>query len=172
MDKKPKVPSKKTNKKDELAEIKGLMLRIQADFDNYRKRTQKEKEEYGSYLNTDLILRIIPVMDNFQLALKHLPKELEGDNWVQGIFHIERQLEQILADEGVQKVAALGQSFNHQEHEAIEEVESEAPPETVVEEVLAGYKLKDKVIRPAKVKVSKGNIKASMTNDEKLDNKK
>ena len=160
----------KPKKADELAEIKGLMLRVQADFDNYRKRTQKEKEEFGAYLNTDLILRIIPVMDNFQLALKHLPKELEGSAWVQGIFHIERQLEQILADEGVQKINPVGQSFDPHSAEAVEEVPSELPVHTVTEEVMSGYRLKDKVIRPAKVKVSRGKSKAQITNDKKLTN--
>jgi molecular chaperone GrpE len=143
-------------KSEELAELKGLLLRTQADFDNYRKRTQKEKEEFGTYLNTDLILRIIPVMDNFQLALKHLPKELEGNGWVSGIFHIERQLEQILSDEGVQKIATTGLLFDPHSHEALEEVESDLPEHTITEELLAGYRLKDRVIRPAKVKVSRG----------------
>jgi molecular chaperone GrpE len=160
--KKSKLNMKKIHlpmKGDELTELKNQMLRVQADFDNYRKRTQKEKEEFGSYLNTDLILRIIPVMDNFQLALKHLPKELEGNNWAAGIFHIERQLEQILGDEGVQKIQSVGQVFDPHQHEAIEEVPSELPEHTIVEEVLAGYRLKDRVVRPSKVKVSAGNNK-------------
>lgn len=155
-----KIKKTKAQKKvDELTEIKGLLLRVQADFDNYRKRTQKEKEEFGAYLNTDLILRIIPVMDNFQLALKHLPRELEGNSWANGIFHIERQLEQILTDEGVQKITTVGQKFDPHLHEAIEEVPSELPQHTITEEVLAGYKIKERVIRPAKVKVSNGLIK-------------
>lgn len=150
----PLVGSKKL-KIDEVSELKDQLLRVQADFDNYRKRTQKEREEFGQYLNTDLILRLIPTLDNFQLALKHLPKELENDNWVQGIWHIEKQLEQTLADEGVQKIPTQGQNFDHNLHEAIEEVESDLPEGQITEEILSGYKLKDKVIRHAKVRVSK-----------------
>jgi molecular chaperone GrpE len=156
INKKLKIKKTKMPKVDDVAELKGQMIRIQADFDNYRKRTQKEKEEFGSYLNADLILRIIPVMDNFQLALKHLPPELVGNNWAAGIFHIERQLEQILGDEGVQKIQSIGQPFDPHQHEAIEEISSELPKHTVAEEVLAGYRLKDRVVRPAKVRVSAG----------------
>jgi molecular chaperone GrpE len=156
---------KKITAEDYLA-LENALIRLQADFENYRRRTQKEKEEFGTYLNTDLILRMIPVMDNFQLALRHLPKEFEGNAWAQGIFHIERQLEQILADEGVQRIPTIGQKFDPHLHEAIEEVTSESPPHTIVEEMSNGYKLKDRVIRPAKVKVSKGNGKIQTENNK------
>jgi molecular chaperone GrpE len=143
--------------KDELSEMKGALLRVQADFDNYRKRTQKEKEEFGQFLNTDLIARIIPTLDNFKLALKHLPKELEGNEWVKGIWHIERHLEQTLQEEGVTEIISEGMPFDPELHEAIEEVTSGTPPGTITEEILKGYKLNNKVIRHAKVKVSKGD---------------
>jgi molecular chaperone GrpE len=149
-----KEKSKKVNK-DELTEIKTLLLRVQADFDNYRKRTQKEKEDYGIYLNTDLVLRILPVLDNFKLAMKHQPKEIGGDDWAQGIWQIEKQLEQVMTDEGLKEIPALGQKFNHHFHEAIEEVESKKPPGEITEVIMNGYMLGDKVIRHAKVKVSK-----------------
>lgn len=147
--------TKKTNP-SELSDVKNQLLRVQADFDNYRKRTQKEKEEFGQYLNTDLLMRIIPTLDNFKLALKHLPKELEDNSWVQGIWHIEKQLEQTLAEEGVEEILAQGQKFDHNLHEAIEEVQSELPQGEITEEIVKGYKLNNKVIRHAKVKVSKG----------------
>jgi molecular chaperone GrpE len=150
-----KKTKEKEIKKDELTEMKGLLLRVQADFENYRKRTQAEKEAYGKFLNTDLVLRVLPVLDNFKLALKHQPKEIEGNPWTQGVWQIERQLEQILLEEGVSEIPAEGQKFNHHLHEAIEEVESEKPPGTVAEVVNAGYMMGDKVIRHAKVKVVK-----------------
>lgn len=152
--KKMKVQSKK-QKMNEIEEIKTLLLRVQADFDNYRKRTQAEKEDFAKYVNTDLVLRVLPVMDNFKLALKHQPKDLVGHDWAQGIWHIERQLEQIMAEEGLTEIPALGQKFNPHLHEAIEEVISKRPPGEIVEVVIAGYRLGDKVIRHAKVKVSK-----------------
>jgi molecular chaperone GrpE len=149
-----------TNKKkdekleQEINELTGLLKRVQADFENFRKRTQKEKEDFGKYLNMDLVLRILPVMDNFKLALKHLPKELESDEWVHGVWHIEKQLEQILTDEGVTEVKAEGAKFDPAIHEAIQEVESDLPEESIVEVVAPGYLMGEKLIRPAKVKVS------------------
>jgi len=154
---KSKNQSKKT--KDELKEIRSLLLRVQADFDNYRKRTQKEKEEFARYVNTDFILRILPVLDNFKLALMHQPKEIKENSWAEGIWHIERQLEQILTDEDLHEIPTIGQKFDPNLHEAIEEIASEKPPGVIVEELFKGYKLGDKVIRHARVKVSKGNIK-------------
>lgn len=145
----------KKKKVDEIEEIKLLLLRVQADFDNYRKRTQAEKEDFAKYVNTDLVLRVLPVLDNFKLALKHQPKDLAGDGWVQGIWHIERQLEQIMTDEGLAEIPALGQKFDPHLHEAIEEVYSPKPPGEITEVIMAGYRLGDKVIRHSKVKVSK-----------------
>lgn len=155
MENKAKIKRQKS-KGNELEEIKGLLLRVQADFENYKKRTQKEKEEFGQYLNSDLIMRIIPTLDHFKLALKHLPKELEDNEWVKGIWQIEKQLEQTLSEEGVTEIPSVGAKFDPNLHDAIEEIKSKSPPGQIAEEILKGYKLKDKVIRHAKVKVSKG----------------
>lgn len=160
MDKKEKkqsVNKQETNLQQEIEELTSLLKRVQADFDNFRKRTQKEKEDFGKYLNMDLILRILPVMDNFKLALRHLPKDLESNEWVHGIWHIEKQLEQILNDEGVTEIETTGKKFDPSFHEALEEVASEEPPETIIETITNGYMMGDKLIRPAKVKISKGD---------------
>lgn len=151
------MTAKRKQKSEKLSakELEDICKRIQADFENYRKRSQKEKEEFGRYANEDLVLRILPVKDNLSLATEHLPKKMRDDNWVRGVLQIEKQLEQILAQEGVEKIESLGRHFDPHLHEAVEEVESERPPGEIVEEVLAGYQLSDKVIRPAKVKVSK-----------------
>jgi molecular chaperone GrpE len=162
-----KKAEKKDPKKNELVETKNLLLRVQADFENYKKRTQRERESFGDYLNSDLILRIIPTLDNFRLALKHLPKELEGNEWVKGIWHIEKQLEQTLSEEGIREIESTGQDFNPNLHEAIEEVESDMPPGQITEEILKGYMLKEKILRHSKVRVSKGNNK---NNINKADN--
>lgn len=152
--KKPQINTEK-QKKDEKTELRTLLQRVQADFDNYRKRTQKEKEDYGKYLNTDLVLRLLPILDNFKLALKHQPKEVAGSSWAEGIGHIESQLEKLLLEEGVSEIPTESQKFNYHLHEAIEEVESEKPPGTIAETVTPGYMMGDKVIRHAKVKVVK-----------------
>lgn len=159
-----KPKRKQTNQKDELAEIRAILQRVQADFENYRKRAQKEKEEFGRYANMDLVMRILPILDNFKLALKHKPKEFQDNGWLEGIGHIERQFEQILADEGVEKIPAIGQKFNPHFHEAVEEVISKKPPGEIVEEALAGYILGERVIRHSKVKVSSGMQKSKIKN--------
>lgn len=150
----PKKPKTK-EKNPEIQELEHLVKRLQADFENYRKRVQKDKEEFSQFANTDLIFRILPTLDHFQFALKHLPKELAENEWIKGVWHIERQLEQTLADEGLVKIGTVGQKFNHQLHEAIEEVKSNKPPGTIIEEIQGGYSLRDKVLRHAKVKVAK-----------------
>jgi molecular chaperone GrpE len=141
-------------KKMSYAELEHYTKRIQADFENLKKRSTNERIEYSRYANTDLILQILPVLDNFRLAVKHLPRELEENAWVAGVRHIEAQLKQILQGEGVVEIESIGEQFDPNLHEAIEEIESEKPPGEIVEEIQRGYSLNDKVIRHSKVKVS------------------
>lgn len=139
-----------------IAELTVSWQRAQADFANLRRQTEIDQQKMSRRVKSDLILDILPVLDNFQLAAKHIPKELEGDNWVNGIKQIEKQFEMILASAGLEKIPAVGEQFDHHIHEAIESVPSEAPEDEIVEEVLSGYRLGDTVIRPAKVRVSNG----------------
>ncbi|MFB0846756.1 nucleotide exchange factor GrpE [Paenibacillus oleatilyticus] len=130
-------------------------LRAQADFDNFRRRTQKEKEEFAKYASFKLIEQLLPVVDNFDRALAASKGSSDYEALAKGIDMIFRQLEQVLTSEGLQKMEAVGQPFNPEHHQAIMQVESDEYEEgIVVEEVQAGYLLKDKVIRPAMVKVS------------------
>jgi len=147
---------KKKKSESELVELQHLAKRIQADFDNYRNRVQKEKEEFSQFATNDLVIRLLPTLDHFKLALKHLPKELAENDWVKGIWHIERQLEQTLADEGLSEIETVDQKFDHELHEAVGEVKSAKPPGTIVEEVQKGYKLGNRILRPAKVKIAEG----------------
>lgn len=146
----------KNKKSKEIIELENLLKRVQADFENYRKRTQKEKEEFAKYANTDLILKILPLLDNLNLAIKHIPAEISQNEWVSGIRHIKTQLEQIIASEGVQPIHSLGEPYDPHLHEVIEEVPSSKKRGIIVEEVLKGYKLNEKIIRHPKVKVSSG----------------
>jgi molecular chaperone GrpE len=155
----PKAEVQKSKEMEELEEMKNLLQRLQADFENYRKRSQKEKEDFGRYLNADLLMRVLPVLDNFELAFKHQPVELETNEWVHGIWHIQKQLEQVLADEGATEIPALGQRFDPSLHDALEEVSSEKPEGEIVEVVLKGYQIGDKILRHVRVKVSVGNNK-------------
>lgn len=152
-------------KKDDTKKIKELETKIseltvgwqrtQADFVNFKKQTADERIKLIRSAGVDIVDQLLPVLDHFQLAAKHLPKDLGGNSWAQGIKQIEKQFENILFENGLERIDSLGKEFNPELHEAVEEVESEKPSGIIVEEILSGYKYSDLVLRPAKVKVSK-----------------
>ena len=138
-----------------IAELTSGWQRTQADFLNFKKQASDERLKLISSAGADIALQLLPVLDHFQLAAKHLPKELETDNWAQGIKQIEKQFENILAENGLERIKSIGEEFNPQMHEAVEEIESDKSAGTVIEEILSGYKFAGEVLRPAKVKVAK-----------------
>lgn len=130
-------------------------LRTQADFDNFRKRTQKEKEDFAKYASSKLITELLPIIDNFERAISAAGDIADNDSFAKGVGMIFRQLEGVLKAEGLEPMEAVGQPFNPEFHQAIMQVESDEHEEgIVVEEVQKGYMLKDRVLRPAMVKVS------------------
>lgn len=130
-------------------------LRAQADFDNFRRRTMKEKEELAQYASMKLVGQLVPIIDNFERAIAAASSGSDYDSLAKGVDMILRQLSQTLEAEGLKAIEAVGQPFNPEFHQAIMQVESEEHEEgIVVEEVQKGYMLKDKVLRPAMVKVS------------------
>lgn len=130
-------------------------LRAQADFDNFRRRTRQEKEEFAKYASMKVVEQLLPVVDNFDRALAASKDTKDFDSLLKGVEMIFRQLDQVLANEGLKAMDAVGQPFNPEFHQAIMQVESDEHEEgIVVEEVQKGYMLKDKVLRPAMVKVS------------------
>jgi molecular chaperone GrpE len=130
-------------------------LRVQADFDNFRRRTQKEKEELALYASFKLVGQLLPVLDNFERAMQSGGESFETNSFTKGIDMIYRQFSQVLESEGVRKMEAVGEPFDPELHQAIMQVESEEHETGIVVEVVQnGYWLKDKVIRPAMVKVS------------------
>lgn len=136
-------------------ELQQRLLRAQADFDNFRRRTVKEKEELAQYASSKLVTELLPVLDNFERALAAAQTGNEEQSFVKGVDMIFRQLTQVLEQEGVKAMNAVGEPFNPEFHQAIMQVESEEHEEgIVVEEVQKGYMLKDRVLRPAMVKVS------------------
>lgn len=155
-------PIKKENKvveKDlqtEFEELKSLLQRTQADFVNYRRRNEEDKAAFVRLATADLIQQLLPVMDNFALAAKHVPAELVDNPWAQGIQAVEKQLEQILLTNGLGRVEALGKPFDPNLHEAVGEAHEEGKPDgLVISEEAPGYVLGEKLIRPAKVIVNK-----------------
>ncbi|WP_028549200.1 nucleotide exchange factor GrpE [Paenibacillus sp. UNC451MF] len=130
-------------------------LRAQADFDNFRRRTRQEKEEFAKYASLKVVEQLLPVVDNFERALAASKDSKDYDSLLKGVDMIFRQLDQVLGNEGLKAMDAVGQPFNPEFHQAIMQVESDEHEEgIVVEEVQKGYMLKDKVLRPAMVKVS------------------
>lgn len=130
-------------------------LRVQADFDNFRRRTLKEKEELGQYASMKLIGQLLPVVDNFERAVAAASSYGDFESLAKGVDMIFRQLEQTLEQEGLKAMNVVGEPFNPEFHQAIMQVESDEHEEgIVVEEVQKGYILKDKILRPAMVKVS------------------
>lgn len=131
------------------------LARMQAEFDNARKRAAREQQEYRDYALTDTIKAFIPVLDSFDRALKSSPEKSE---FHVGLELIHKQLQDALAKIGVQPISAKGQQFDPRFHEAIEMVDTEdVPDHEVLEELQSGYKLKDRLIRPAMVKVARNS---------------
>ncbi len=137
-------------------EYRDLAQRTQADFINYKRRLEQEREEKRKFAALDLIAKLLPILDDLQMAFQAVPSEDRDSNWVNGITLIERKLMTILNGEGLSRIEAEGEDFNPWEHEALayeEEVDhDEGKVKAVVRE---GYKLHDRVLRPAHVVVTK-----------------
>ena len=135
----------------DLGELKETLQRLQAEFANYKNRTQEQMHKFATFANADLIKKILPVLDNFNLALK---SKTQDDDFTKGVEMINSQLHKVLEEEGVVFIPASGK-FDPKMHEAVDSVESDKEENTILEEVQKGYMLNDKVLRPAKVKISK-----------------
>lgn len=130
-------------------------MRVQADYDNFRRRSRLEKEDFAKYASMKLIEQLLPIVDNFERALAASQQAKDFDALVKGIEMTAKQLDQVLESEGLKSIESVNQPFNPDFHQAIMQVESEEHEEgVIVEEIQKGYTLKDKVIRPAMVKVS------------------
>ena len=139
----------------ELEDLNQKFLRVAADFENYKRRTNLEREDLLQYSNAKLVGELLPVIDNFELGLKNASDSPEVQNFLKGVEMIYAQLMAILEKEGLQKIAALGEAFDPNKHEAIMQVPDDSvDDDTVVEELRAGYQFKEKILRPAMVKVS------------------
>ncbi len=157
-------------KTKELEEIKDRWLRVCAEFDNYRKRMQKEIREIKELATEALVKDILPVLDNFERALQHAPDP--EDPFVEGVRMIFNQLKEILKNRGLVSIEASGQIFNPNEHEALAQIESALPQGTVVQVYERGYKMGNRLLRPAKVIVSKGQLEPVSESENNKNNNK
>lgn len=134
--------------------------RCQADFENYKKRQAESQKDLIRYSTQNIVLQILPVIDNFHISTDHIPEDQKNNPWVVGIMHIQKQLEQVLMDNGVTEIdVKIGDEFDPNLHEAIannQEEESEDKKEgknKIKKIVLKGYKIGEKVVRAARVVV-------------------
>lgn len=132
------------------------LLRLHAEFENFKKRSDKDKQQFLKFANEGLIYELIDILDNFERAFASANNMADFKSLHQGVEMILKQMHQVLEKNGVKKIECLGKPFNPLEQEAIAHVETDKYPEnTVVEEVQKGYLIEDRLIRPAVVKVAK-----------------
>jgi len=131
-------------------------LRVAAEFENYKKRMEKEKSDLIKYANEGLMKELLGVIDNLQRALEQAEQNAQAESLVEGIRMILKQMEDTLGKHGVFEIQALGKAFNPNLHEAMmHEAANEHAENTVIDEFQKGYVLKDRLLRPSLVKVSK-----------------
>lgn len=130
--------------------------RERAAFLNYKKEEAERVGEFVKFANQELISKILPILDNIYIAEKKLPKDLKNNQWVEGILKIKSQILDFLKNQGIEEIKCLGEKFDPNFQEAIEEVKkSDSESGIIIEEIKKGYLLHGKVIRPAKVKIAK-----------------
>ncbi|HET7060250.1 MAG TPA: nucleotide exchange factor GrpE [Candidatus Saccharimonadales bacterium] len=149
---KPKSGKPATNN-DQIEELTDALKRERADALNLRRRHEEEIARLRSAAKANVIHDLLPVIDNFERALKHVPANLKDDDYIKGVQGVVKQFEKTLADMGVERIKTVGQPFDPHLHEAVGMEEGDGEHEIVSEELQAGYKLGDEVIRHAMVKV-------------------
>jgi molecular chaperone GrpE len=137
-----------------VAEARDRYLRLAADFENYRKRSRQEQLDTIQHASAELIGRLLPALDDLRSALDHKPAGVDPA-WARGIELAVRKLEEAMASHGVEPIESVGSAFNPKYHEAIGHEESDQPEDVVVSELRRGYRIRDRVLRPSLVKVSR-----------------
>jgi molecular chaperone GrpE len=141
----------------DLDRFRDLALRSQADFENYKKRSAREKDDAIKYANSSLLERLLPIVDNFELGLAAAREEGEDSPVFSGMSLVFKQLTDFLADNGLQPIDAVEKKFDPNLHEAIAHEPSESvAEEAVIRQTRRGYRYKDRLLRPASVVVSSG----------------
>jgi molecular chaperone GrpE len=143
----------------DLDRFRDLALRSQADFENYKKRAAREKEDAVKYANSSLLQRLVSILDNFELGLAAAKTESEHSPIYSGMVLVQKQLNDLLEENGLQAIEAEGKKFDPNLHEAIAHEPSESAEETVIRQARRGYRFKDRLLRPARVVVSRGPAK-------------
>ncbi|HSW85340.1 MAG TPA: nucleotide exchange factor GrpE [Candidatus Saccharimonadales bacterium] len=152
---KPKIQTDTVayDNQQQIQELTEALQRERADAVNLRRRHQEDISNLTNRTKASVVHDLLPVIDNFDRALKHLPKELEGNDYIKGVQAIVKQFEETLSNIGVKKIKTVGEHFDPHLHEAVSMEEGDGQHEIISEELQAGYKIGDDVIRHAMVKV-------------------
>lgn len=148
---------KQSELEQQVDELTNDLQRIRADFENYRKRVEQEKDMARASGKVGAIMKLLPVIDNIERAISHMPDELKENTWALGVSKLVKNLEKSLADMGVTRIQAeKGTHFNPDIHEAIQfDEDATGDHEVIAEELQAGYMLGSDVMRPSMVKVTR-----------------
>jgi len=138
----------------QIAELTEALLRERADAMNVRRRAEEDRIKLGGFYKSLIVKELLPVIDNFERALKNVPKELADNDYIKGVQGVVKQFEDTMVKIGVERIQTVGEHFNPELHEAISMEEGEGDTEVVTEELQAGYKVGDEIIRHAMVKVT------------------
>src|SRR5688572_27861294 len=149
--------SKNPEPTPEIIELTADLQRLRADFENYRKRVEQEKQQAQHTATAATVMRLLPVIDTIERAIGHVPQELAENKWAPGVVGLGKNLDKSLADLGLARIAATpGTPFNPNLHEAVMmDDEAQGEHEVVAEELRAGYTMHGAVIRPSMVKVTR-----------------
>jgi molecular chaperone GrpE len=144
----------------DLDRFRDLAMRTQADFENYKKRSAREKDDAIKYANKSLLEKLVSIVDHFELGLEAAREEGESSPVFSGMNLVLKQLQDFLADNGLQAIEAVGQKFDPNFHEAIgHEPSADVPEDVVIRQTRRGYRYKDRLLRPSAVVVSSGTKK-------------
>jgi len=165
--------AKPVEEKQNYQELWDKYIRLGAEFDNYKKRSFKEKIDFMKFANEGLIIELLSILDNFERGIKSAESKKDYDLLHQGVDMISKQLHSLLETKGLSRIKAIGQKFDPHQHEAVEVVDGDNDGE-VIEELQSGYLLSGRIIRPAKVKVvkTKQGVEENIENHESEENKK
>jgi molecular chaperone GrpE len=137
----------------QIAELTAALQRERADAMNIRRRHEEQLTSLQSSAKAGVVRDLLPVIDNFERALKHVPQDLQGNDFIKGVEGIVKQFEKTLADLGVEKIKTVGEPFDPHLHEAVSMEEGDGSQEIISEELQSGYRLGDTVLRHAMVRV-------------------
>jgi molecular chaperone GrpE len=143
----------------DLDRFRDLALRSQADFENYKKRAAREKEDAVKYANSALLQRLVSILDNFELGMAAAKTEGDQSPIYAGMVLVQKQLNDLLTENGLEAIEAEGKQFDPNLHEAIGHEPSQSPEGTIIRQGRRGYRFKDRLLRPARVVVSSGPTK-------------